>query len=667
MDLLSESVDMKEMQDPGMGCSHLELLLLGKNKEEFAPLCELVRQTGDEMVSFDHVSTTDEALAHLQQRNYDLLLCDYKSGSSPALHLVHEIRKNGRRIHILFLSDYLNQPVLPNIIQSEAGNGDGSGLNGPPPRESAIRSVIETYCKERQHQKAEIMLRKLWRAVEQSADLIIVTDRSGVIEYVNPRFEAVTGYSRQEAVGHTFHLLKPNDQPLDFDQIMWQTVHSGNVFRGAVGYRKKNGDAFVVEKHITPLRDLDGEITNFVSNDWDITEQRKLESQLQQSQKMDAIGLLAGGIAHDFNNLLMIISSYAELMIDTLSAEHPLRRNVQQILIASRRAADLTRQLLAFSRKQMQALQLMDLNSVVKEICGMLPRLIGEDIQLVIVPGKNVGRIKADPVQIEQVIMNLAANGRDAMPNGGKLMIETASVHLDDAYVQRRLIVPKGDYVLLTVTDSGEGIAPEHQAHIFEPFYTTKAAGKGTGLGLATVYGIVKQNDGFIWAYSEVGMGTTFKIYLPCAQQVDAKLPSKTVPEKSSQGCETIFLVEDEEAVRQSACEFLTMNGYTVLEAGNGEEALLVSRNYTRPIHLMVSDVVMPKMGGAQLAKLLTVERPDMKVLFVSGYAENTVLQHGKIDMTNGFLQKPFTLKTLAQKIREVLQRNAAAASAASN
>src|SRR5438045_3029924 len=293
-------------------------------------------------------------------------------------------------------------------------------------------------------------------------------------------------------------------------------------------YCKKTGQIFYAYKTITPLRDTDGAITHFISNDRDITERRRLESQLQQAQKMDAIGRLAGGVAHDFNNLLMVISAYAELMLDSLGSEHPLRRNVQEIMTASRRAADLTRQLLAFGRKQMQSLQLLDLNRVIQEINEMLPRLIGEDIQLIFAPGKNVGKVKADPVQIEQIVMNLAANARDAMPNGGKLTIETADAHLDESYIQRHSIVPPGEYVLLAVVDTVDGRAPEHVAHIFEPFYTTKAEGKGTGLGLATVYGIVKQNGGFIWVYSEPGLGTTFKIYLPCAQyEPDQKRPLK--------------------------------------------------------------------------------------------------------------------------------------------
>jgi CheY-like chemotaxis protein len=286
----------------------------------------------------------------------------------------------------------------------------------------------------------------------------------------------------------------------------------------------------------------------------------------------------------------------------------------------------------------------------------MLPRLIREDIQLVFIPGPELVKVKADPSQIEQVVMNLATNARDAMPHGGKLTIETSNVSLDQAYVQRHVIVPAGEYVLLTVSDSGEGIAAEHLEHIFEPFYTTKEAGKGTGLGLATVYGIVKQSAGFIWVYSEPGQGTTFKIYLPRVVRAgEAERPPQVIA-SSPHGWETLLLVEDEAAVRASTGEFLVRCGYTLVTAENGEEALRVSRDYSGPIHLMITDVVMPKMGGPQLAAQLLAERPDMKALFVSGYAENTALHHASMDVTSRFLSKPFSLSTLANKIREVLE-----------
>jgi two-component system cell cycle sensor histidine kinase/response regulator CckA len=475
------------------------------------------------------------------------------------------------------------------------------------------------------------------------------------MEYVNPAFEVLTGYSWQEAIGQTLGILKSEQQAGEVYEEMWKTVLSGNVFRGIVMNRKKNGETLILEKALTPLRDDSGEITHFISTGRDISERRKLESELHQAQKMDAIGRLAGGVAHDFNNLLLVISAYAELMLDSVAEDSPLRRNVAEIIAASRRAADLTHQLLAFGRKQMQLLQVLDLNAVIGEITTMLPRLIGEDIQLVFVPGQDLGKVKADPVQIEQVVMNLAANARDAMPGGGMFTIETATVRVDESYVQRHSIVPQGDYVLLTATDTGQGIAAEHLAHIFEPFYTTKEAGKGTGLGLATVYGIVKQNGGFVWVYSEPGFGTTFKVYLPRVRSLSSEVRIMEPAERPPRGCETLLLVEDEASVRRASRQFLVKSGYNVLEAVDGEDALRVSHEHDGPIQLMVTDVVMPRMGGPRLAERLAGERPEMKVLFVSGYAENTVLRHGQIDVITRFLQKPFSLNTLARKVREVL------------
>ena len=658
---------MKVTKQSGIGNAQMQLLVVGNNEEDFSYLSDLLAKTGDGLLGLDHAYSPEEALARLAQKTYDLLLCDYKSGDGMALHLLHDLHKHGLGAPVIFLSDHVDDAAVEAAIKAGACECVQTSSLNEATITRAIRYAIAVYCKERQRQKAEDSLRKLWRAVEQSADLVIITDRSGVIEYVNPAFEALTGYSREEAIGRTPRILKSGQQPPAFYQELWQTLLSGSVFRGILVNRQKNGEIFVVEKTITPLRDPDGRITHFISNDRDISERRRLESQLQQAQKMDAIGRLAGGVAHDFNNLLMVISAYAELMQDSLATEHPLRRNVQEIITASHRAADLTRQLLAFGRKQMQSLQLLDLNWIIQDINKMLPRLIGEDIQLVFVAGRDLGKVKADPVQIEQVVMNLAANARDAMPHGGKLVIETASVQLDEAYVQQHSIVPGGDYVLLAVTDSGQGIAPEHIAHIFEPFYTTKEEGKGTGLGLATVYGIVKQNGGFVWVYSELGLGTTFKIYLPRVQQDTGPVQPLKLVEESPQGCETLLLVEDEAAVRQSAREFLTLKGYVVLEAKNGEDALRIARDYEGPIDLMITDVVMPHMGGATLAGQLAAERPRMKVLFVSGYAENTVLRHGAIDVTNSFLQKPFSLKALARKIREVLQTEFAAAASLSS
>ncbi|MBZ5649189.1 MAG: response regulator [Acidobacteriia bacterium] len=645
---------MEATSQPAISSAPMQLLLVGDN-DDFSYLRDLLSRTGDGQLGLHHAHSTEEALLRLSEYTYDLLLCEYKAEDGAALRLLHELRRNHPGAPVIFLSDHMDETAVEMPLEQGGEDFAAISIADKPAIPGTIRSAIDVYRKERQHQRAENTLRKLWRAVEQSADLVMITDREGMIEYVNPAFEAVSGYSPGELIGKTPRVLKSGQQNSELYKELWQTILSGNVFRCTVVNRKKNGDVFVAEKTITPLRDGEGRITHFISNDRDITDRRRLENQLQQAQKMDAIGRLAGGVAHDFNNLLMVISSYAELMLDSLAPQHPLRRNVDEIQKASRRAADLTRQLLAFGRKQMQSLQLLDLNLIIDDINKMLPRLIGEDIELVFVPGEKLAKVKADPVQIEQIVMNLVANARDAMPKGGRLVIETASLRLDDAYVQKHSIVPPGQYVLLTVSDSGLGIAPEHLSHIFEPFYTTKEEGKGTGLGLATVYGIVKQNSGFIWVYTEPGMGTTFKIYLPQARQAKLLLQPPLPAEGCPRGCETLLLAEDEAAVRESTREFLSLNGYIVLEAKNGIEALALAQSYAGPIHLMITDVVMPQMGGARLAGELASDRPDMKVLFVSGYAEATFQHHGEIDVTTRFLQKPFSLKTLARKIREII------------
>ncbi len=434
---------MESIRKAAIGSAAMQLLLVGDD-DDFSYLRDLLSGSGDGRVDLDHAHSTGEALARLDPTTYDLLLCEYQSGDGAALGLLHELRQKHGGAPVIFLSDHMDNTAVDAVLKAGAGEFAQASRIDRPAATGTIRHALDEYRKERQRQKTEDTLRKLWRAVEQSADLVMITDREGVIEYVNPAFEALTGYSPGELMGQTPRVLKSGQQTADLYKELWQTILAGNVFRCTMVNRKKSGDIFVAEKTVTPLRDNDGRITHFISNDRDITDRRRMENQLQQGQKMDAIGKLAGGVAHDFNNLLMVISSYAELMLDSLAPQHPLRRNVDEIQKASRRAADLTRQLLAFGRKQMQTLQLLDLNLIIEDINKMLPRLIGEDIELVFVPGKNLGKVKADPVQIEQILMNLVANARDAMPKGGKIVIETASVRLDEPYVQEHSIVPPG-------------------------------------------------------------------------------------------------------------------------------------------------------------------------------------------------------------------------------
>jgi two-component system, cell cycle sensor histidine kinase and response regulator CckA len=642
------------------GPSLLRVLLVGSREEDFFLIREILDRNRSALpAELDHAGSLEEAKTMLQRGDYGLVLFEHETGDAAATKLLSEFLHTRGAMPFILLTEHADEKAVAEIVQAGAYDCvERSQLTGAN-LVRTIRCALSLHSTQQQRHLAEQSLRKLSCAVEQSADAIFITNSDGGIEYVNPAFEMLTGYSPEEVTGKTSSILKSGEQAPVLYRELWETIRSGNVCRSIVVNRKKNGEVYYVDESISAIRDGEGRITNFVSNGRDYSERLRLEAQLLQSQKMDAIGRLAGGIAHDFNNLLTIITSYSELALDSVAPESPAQARIQETISAARRAADLTRQLLAFSRKQPQALRVAELNPVVTGIVKTLHRLIGEDIELVSIPGEGLGRIRLDPVQIEQILMNLAANARDAMPQGGRCTIETSDVQLDEQYVDRkRAVIPTGRYAVLSMTDTGAGIPADHLSHVFEPFYTTKPSGKGTGLGLATVYGIVKQNHGFVWAYSEPGMGTVIKIYLPCVQDQPVAME---IPDSGAgavlRGTETVLLVEDEEALRRAAAEFLSLRGYTVLEARDGLDALSVARNHGLTIQLAVTDVVMPHMSGGELARELEMIRPQTRVLFVSGYAGQTVVDHKVVDVENNFLQKPFTLKQLASKVRTVLDR----------
>jgi len=629
--------------------------------------------------------------------------------------------------------------------------------------------------------QAEEKLRLHAAALESAANAIVITDPGGNIQWVNPAFERFTGYSSNEAIGQNPRLLQSGEHDKAFYKQMWDAILAGRVWEGDLTNRRKDGSIYNEHQTITPVRDANGVITNFVgikeditdrkraeealrrsesdyrsiiegapygiyrvSEDarilmanpalakvlgyaspaeliglntatdlylspedrersvarwrgteavqpyevtWkrkdgkhinvrlagrmlhehgemvpsyevfveDITEQRSLEAQFRQAQKMEAVGLLAGGVAHDFNNLLMIISSYAQLIPEHLTNSAKIEKDAKEIRDAASRAAGVTQQLLAFSRKQVLQPAVLNLNTLVLGLSNMLQRLLGEDVEMSVVPSAR-GKVRADATQLEQVIMNLAVNARDAMPNGGKLLIETGDVTLDREYSERHAVaLPPGDYVMLAVTDSGSGMDEETRVRIFEPFFTTKERDKGTGLGLATVYGIVKQSEGFIWVYSEPGKGSTFKVYLPRVADPEDRQQGWTETEPPQRGSETILLVEDEQALRAVAADYLHSLGYTVLDASNGEEALSLIRSHPKVIELLVTDMVMPGMGGPQLAKMALELQPHLRIIYVSGYTDRA-LDRSVIGENAAFLQKPFNLSSLAVRIRELLE-----------
>jgi two-component system cell cycle sensor histidine kinase/response regulator CckA len=384
----------------------------------------------------------------------------------------------------------------------------------------------------------------------------------------------------------------------------------------------------------------------------DITARRQLEDQLRQVQKMEAVGRLAGGVAHDFNNILGVIMGHSQILLSGMAANDPRRARVEQIISASHRAAGLTRQLLAFSRRQVFETRVLDINQTIDVVIKMLGRLIGEDVTLTFRPGESLGHVRADPTQIEQVLMNLAVNGRDAMPDGGRLAIETSGVTMDDDYVRVHAGAAPGRYVCIAVSDTGHGMTKDVQAHIFEPFFTTKEPGKGTGLGLATVYGIVKQSEGSIYVYSEPGHGTTFKVYLPVVD-ADVENPAEAPPVRP--GSETVLLVEDEEGLRELIGELLEENGYRVLVAETPTKALEAAESHPGVIHLLLTDVVMPQMNGRDLARLVKQRRPDIRVLYMSGYTEDAIANRGGFEAGSSLISKPFTQEALTRKLRELL------------
>jgi PAS domain S-box-containing protein len=517
-------------------------------------------------------------------------------------------------------------------------------------RDGTPVEIVGSWVDITDHRRAEDERARLSSVVEQSVNAILITGVDGTIEYVNPSCERLTGYARRELIGRTPRLFKSGAHDAAFYRALWAALAAGTAWAGRFVNKRKDGSLVEVEAVISPVRDAAGRVVSYVASMRDMTQQRRIEDQLRQAQKMEVAGRLAGGVAHDFNNILTVITGRAELLLQRLGPGDPSRRDVQLIQETAQRAASLARQLLAFSRKQVLAPRVLNLNAIVAGMEKMLRRLIGEDIDLVTDLDPALGLVRADPSQIEQVLMNLVVNARDAMPQGGGLTIRTANVDLDDAYARRHVDVRPGPFVLLSVTDTGCGMDPETQAHVFEPFFTTKAPDKGTGLGLSTVYGIVKQSGGHIALESQPGQGTTFTIYLP---RVEAGMepPEPDGPRGGlSRGWETVLLAEDDEDVRELAREALYACGYTVLEARNGPEALDVAGRHPGPIHLLVTDLVMPHLGGREVARRLARARPDMRVLYMSGYSGDVRIAEELM-----LIEKPFTPDSLALKVREVL------------
>jgi PAS domain S-box-containing protein len=507
-----------------------------------------------------------------------------------------------------------------------------------------------------ERKQAEETTFRMARAIEQSTDMIVITDTGGRIEYVNPSFERTTGYSRDEAIGHNPRILKSGKQNEGFYKKLWETITSGETFKGTMTNRRKDGSFYEEEATISPVFDSSGKIINFVAIKRDMTRERELQKQVQTAQRMEAVGTLAGGIAHDFNNALTGIFGFGEILRSQLAGNEAALANLEQILRCGERAATLTRQLLTYSRRQIINPINLSLNTVVTDLLKLIMKVLGEHIEIRTFLKKELPIIRADVGQIEQVIMNLIVNARDAMPSGGRLTIETELANLDDDYVRSHPYMRVGSYVLLTVSDTGVGMDAKTRERVFEPFFTTKTPEKGTGLGLSVVYGIVKQHNGFIHLYSEPGKGTAFKIYFPPAEGVpDVVKPAK--PSEIHGGTETILLAEDDESVRILGERTLRDLGYTVLVTLNGEDAIETFHRNKEKISLAVLDVVMPLKGGKEAYEAMHETVPDLKVIFMSGYT-GTSLHESFVRITGvPFLTKPFGPGALARKVREVLDK----------
>ncbi|HEU5466121.1 MAG TPA: PAS domain S-box protein, partial [Gemmatimonadales bacterium] len=516
--------------------------------------------------------------------------------------------------------------------------------------------VIASIVDVTKRKETQSRLEWLSLAVEQSPIAVIMTDLDGQIQYVNAAFTRNTGYQPDEVLGKTPRVLKSGETSPTVYRDLWATIRAGKVWHGDLVNRRKDGTLYEDAMWVFPVTDSKGQVVRILALKEDVSRKRSLEAQLRQAQRMESIGRLAGGVAHDFNNILTAIFGYTELVSETFAPGSPQREDLEEIRKASQRASALTRQLLAFSRQQVLQPVVVKTNELVENLEKMLRRIVSEDIKLRLALSKATGNVRVDPGQFDQVLMNLVVNARDAMPKGGSLVIETANAELDEQYAMEHQPVVPGPYVLIAVSDTGGGIPPEVRSRIFEPFFTTKEIGKGTGLGLSTVYGIIKQSGGYVWVYSEMGRGTTFKIYLP---RVDAPADTSefAAPPKELKGTETILLAEDDETLRSLTTGILRKLGYVVLAAATPDMARAIARDHHGPIHLLLTDVVMPGSSGRDLARELAKSRPQTKVLFVSGYTGEAMIQHGLTGPGLNYLQKPYTPSVLAAKVREVLSQ----------
>ena len=605
----------------------------------------------------------------LARSSWDLVISDWAMPRFSALGALSVVKETGLDLPFIMASGTVGEEVV--VAALHAGAHDFVSKDKLSRLMPAVTRELRESEGRRARRRAEEEVQKAaerYRLLFKSSPLPMLVYDVATLAFlaVNDAALGHYGYTPDEFARLTLRDIRVPD---DAAALARRGAHLAS-FDGATlwHHKKKDGSIIAVElsSHDIEFEGKPARLALAI----DVTKRlraeeslRNTEQQLRQAQKMEAIGNLAGGVAHDFNNLLSVILSYSTMLADDMTPSDPRRADLEEIQGAGKRAVDLTRQLLAFSRQQILQPKIVNLNDIVAGMARMMGRLIGAQVELTVLPGSSLGKVKVDPGQIEQIVMNLAVNARDAMPDGGKLTIETANVELDDRYVADHLGAVPGPHVMLAVSDTGTGMDKATQARMFEPFFTTKEAGKGTGLGLATVFGIVRQSGGNIWVYSELGEGTTFKVYFPRADPAAVSTAHDSVAPKGALvgGTEAILLVEDEESVRVLARTILRRLGYHVIEAHSGGDALLICEQHTAAIHLLLTDVVMPRMSGRHLSERLQSVRPAMKVLYMSGYTDNSIVHHGVLDAGVAFLQKPITPEALARKVREVLDSEASA------
>ncbi len=608
------------------------------------------------------VDTAEAMRQSLAQGAWDIVIADHSMPKFDAPEALAVLKESAHDLPFIVVSGHIGEDVA--VACMKAGANDYLTKDKLARLVPAVERELREAEQRRQRREAVQALRateeRYRLLVDNAADVITIVDTRGVITFASPSMSRVLGYPPSEVVGRRWLEMVHADDVKAVSAGMDEALLRGATpLITGLRFRHREGGWRVLEGSVARLVEPGGAVA-LVATARDISERVQLEAQLHQAQKMEAVGRLAGGVAHDFNNLLTVILGYSNLLLDQLAENHLLFQEVDEIKRAADRAASLTQKLLAFSRKQVLSLRPVDLNSVIEGMADMLRRLIGEDVDLALKLEAGLGRTRVDPGQIEQVIMNLAVNARDAMPQGGRLTIQTAQAELDNAYARRRAVQP-GAYVMLAVSDTGVGMDAATQARLFEPFFTTKEPGKGTGLGLSTVYGIVRQCGGNIFVYSEPGHGSSFKIYLPRVEEEGEARPGRKLAPGEAHGDESIVLVEDEPLVRNLVSEVLRQNGYQVMEFANGREALGRLRHVRGPVHALVTDVVMPGMSGIELARQLAEGRPGMRILYLSGYTDDLVERQGVLQPGRAFLQKPFTPDTLLRKVRELLDASAPA------